>query len=180
MRSRDCSSCGARAPTASMYCPSCGSGLGEEKPEVDPASESEAVSVTVTSQSPSAPKTESRDEERRRVAYLAAGGSAAIVIGSFMPWARVLFVEVAGIDTNSGKLLLILGIVAGLLAYQLFTREGRSGYFIPLGALSALLSFGAISELRSEGSGLISIRPGLLLAALGSVLVVVAGVKGRA
>lgn len=97
-----------------------------------------------------------------------------------MPWARVLFVEVAGIDTNSGKLLLILGIVAGLLAYQLFTREGRSGYFIPLGALSALLSFGAISELRSEGSGLISIRPGLLLAALGSVLVVVAGVKGRA
>jgi hypothetical protein len=43
-------------------------------------------------------------------------GSAAVLVGCFLPWASVGFFSVNGIDTDDGKLVAVLAVVAGFLS----------------------------------------------------------------
>lgn len=53
-----------------------------------------------------------------RWALLLLGGGAAVVLGSFLPWVRILVFEISGVTARWGIVTLLAGAVALVAAYQ--------------------------------------------------------------
>jgi hypothetical protein len=73
---------------------------------------------------------------------LIAGGLAlVVVIGSMQPWARALFISLAGTETDRGIVTLIAGLLcAGLCALRAFSTL-RDRYYFGGGLLVCALAF---------------------------------------
>lgn len=58
-----------------------------------------------------------------RGSWIAAGGAAAVIIGAFLPWARVLFASASGVDGGDGWITAIAGAIAGAVAVSVGTHN---------------------------------------------------------
>src|SRR5688572_28422866 len=103
---------------------------------------------------------------------LAAVGTAAMLVGVFMPWAESMWMEVSGIEFPMGKILLLLGIVAGCIVYRL-SGGGEGGLALVLvGVIAGFITFGTIWGMSDEELAMISIGTGAYVSAAGAVLLV--------
>jgi hypothetical protein len=78
-------------------------------------------------------------------------GSAISVVGAFLPWATLLGASVSGIDSD-GSITLVLGIVAGVLAYaRPWDRKNSLG----TAAIGVVTLFVALANMTNiAGSGI--------------------------
>jgi peptidoglycan/LPS O-acetylase OafA/YrhL len=111
--------------------------------------------------------------------WVAGGGAAAMVIGSFMPWVKIAFVQAAGTDGGDGWFFVIGGLVSLLVAFKMPAARSQR---IALTVVGALLTVLAVYEFVNIGSkdtsfGKPSYGSGLYLVAAGAVATLVAGLK---
>jgi hypothetical protein len=121
--------------------------------------------------------------------FLMLGGVAAAILGCFLPWARIFIVEVAGTETDDGKLFLGIAAVAALFAVLALTKPRSRPFVITFVVLSALLVLGSLYEIGDltnsfeeefgdEASDVASIGGGLLLLLVGAIAALAGGIKG--
>ena len=108
---------------------------------------------------------------------LAAAGTAATLVGVFMPWAESMWMEMSGIQSPMGKILLLLGFVAGCIAYRLSTGARGGVALAVIGVVAGFVTFGTIWGLSDDEFAMISIGTGVYVSAAGAVLLVLGGLQ---
>ncbi len=113
-------------------------------------------------------------------AALAAGGSVALIVGLFMPWAESLWISVSGMEAPAGRVLLLLGVLAAITSYRLNTGARAGGVLIIIGALAGLYVGGVIATMVNDESGMISAGNGVFVSGAGAIMLFIAGVQASA
>lgn len=102
--------------------------------------------------------------------YLGIGGGAAVILGSFLPWAEVLGITVSGFD-GDGVLTLILGLVGAGVAFMAMTRP-VARWLLIVGAVAFVAAFliFIVDYLDVTDVPTASVGIGLWLVAIGSIV----------
>jgi hypothetical protein len=109
------------------------------------------------------------------------GGAVAVVLGSFLPWASVLFVSVSGIETSDGKATAALGAVTAVVALLVARRTGESRAHIAsllLGLVAGAIAAYDLADISSTEFA--RVGGGLYLTLAGAVAIVVGGIGALA
>ena len=118
---------------------------------------------------------EAAERSNRSIAYTTLAGFGISFVGLLMPWARVLFLSVAGIETPDGKLVAGIVAIGGLLAVIMIASRVRRAALIPA-FLLGLLATGIVGydlaniESAIAGESFAATGAGIYVSLLGAVL----------
>lgn len=169
-----CPECGQTMSSEAEKCPHCGMPLDPRRTKVDYVT-GEVLGVRPRPGARAAPRPV-RHSSLAGVAMMT-GGSALIVLGSFMPWVRLGPISVSGLQGN-GRITVVVGLVTLILGLTL--RSSPSQFprvLVMVGAALALL-VAAIdnARLREElpenliGAGIGTVFVGGIVALIGTFL----------